>query len=159
MLNKYLLALTCCTVLLVACGDTGQTSSTETATRTQPAAPAAHPARTGVVETEAGAYTFNPTRCAIYKEDGVDDIEISGPGSGADGGKIFVDFSSTANALEIALGVDTQFASADRKIRAGQYVTEPMDIEVDGRIIRVAQLVLEDDAGQRLNGSLEVDCR
>jgi len=38
----------------------------------------------GVLETSAGAYEFTPMTCAVHKEDGVDDIEVAGPGTAVD---------------------------------------------------------------------------
>lgn len=113
---------------------------------------------TGVVQTQSGPYNFAPAVCAVHIEDGEPDIEISGPGTSPDGEKIFVDFSSTANELTIALGVDRRFSSSDRELKAGQYVTEKFDIEVSGSTIRVPGLVLADASGARQPGSLEIKC-
>lgn len=41
----------------------------------------------GVLETSAGLYEFTPTTCAIYRQDGADDIEVQGPGTASDGEK------------------------------------------------------------------------
>lgn len=161
MLTKRVLPLACCAALLVACGNGNQTPSAGTAVAPgeQAQASAGNAAHTGVVETEGGRYTFSPTSCSVHVEDGFNDIEISGPGTAPDGEPVFIDFSSTANALDIALGVDTPFASADRILRAGQHATQTMDIQVDGRTIRVAHLVLADSDGQHQTGSLEINCR
>lgn len=161
MLKKHVLPMACCAALLVACGNGNQTPAENTAAapRTRAQAPADNTMRTGVVETEGGAYSFSPTSCGVHVEDGFNDIEISGPGTAPDGEPVFIEFSSTANELDIALGVNTPFASADRILRAGQHVTQTMDIQVDGRTIRVAHLVLVDSDGQRQTGSLEINCR
>lgn len=158
MPNRHLLLLACCTALLAACGASDAPPAAPDAERAPAEAASTRIAASGVIDTASGRYTFTPRVCAIHKEDGVDDIEISGPGTSPDGAKVFVDFSSTANELSIALGVDTPFSSPDRQLKAGQYVTEPMDIRVDGRTIHVANLTLRDGDDHLLPGSLRIDC-
>lgn len=132
----------CCAVALFASGLVQAAASTPS----------------GVIQAETGPYNFIPRTCAVHIEDGVPDIEISGVGISPDGEKMFVEFSSTANELSIKLGVDQPFASSDRTLKAGQYVTEKLDIEISGTTIRVSDLVLADANGARQTGSLEVDC-
>lgn len=112
----------------------------------------------GVVQTDEGSYNFIPRTCAVHIENGEPDIEVSGAGTSPDGEKIFVDFSSIADELSIKLGVDQPFASSDRALKAGQYVTEKLVIEVSGTTIRVSDLVLADASGTRRTGSLEINC-
>jgi hypothetical protein len=114
----------------------------------------------GVLKTSAGVYEFTPTTCAIYKEDGVDDIEIQGPGTAPDGEKFYFELSSTGNAITIELGVEAPFKTSDRQIRAGQYVSKAFTVDVSGLTISVPSLVLVDEKGQPvdINASLRIDC-
>ncbi|MBN8726276.1 MAG: hypothetical protein J0H15_01045 [Xanthomonadales bacterium] len=146
----------CSLVFLFGC----HTATDESAPAPAAAAPqavAATAPRTGVVETAAGRYRFTPSTCAIHDGNGAPDIEVGGPGTAPDGERIYVEFSSTARALDIHLGVDTPFASPERSLRAGVGSGE-MPIEVTGRTIRVAELELVDDAGSREAGSLLIEC-
>lgn len=112
----------------------------------------------GKVDTSNGRYTFTPTTCVMYQDGEVLDIEVGGPGSAPDGEKIFVEFSSTANELSIGLGVDTAFASSDRTMKAGEFVSKRMRLDVEGKTIRVSELDLVDQSGNHQTGSLEINC-
>lgn len=112
----------------------------------------------GIVDTAKGRYTFTPTTCVMYQDGDVLDIEVGGPGTAPDGEKIFVGFSSTANELSIGLGVDTAFASSDRTMKAGEFVSKKMRLEVAGKTIRVSELDLVDQSGNHQTGSLEINC-
>lgn len=115
---------------------------------------------TGVLETAAGRYEFTPTTCGIYSQDGVDDIEIQGPGTAPDGEKFFFELSSTANAMTIGLGVDRPFASPERKIHAGRVYSQEFTIVASGRQLSVADLVLVDENGASIDdgATLTIDC-
>lgn len=125
---------------------------------TEPQSSAA--AETGVLETSAGRYHFTPTTCAIYRQDGVDDIEIQGPGTAPDGEKFFFGLSSTANAITVGLGVDSPFASPERQLMAGQYVSQEFTIVASGQQLSVAALVLVDENRALVDDSatLHIDC-
>ena len=112
----------------------------------------------GFVGTADGRYTFTPTSCGIHREGDGFDIEISGPGKAPDGEMIHVDFSSTANELSIELGVDKPFARSGRSLKAGEFVTRKMLVEASDKAVRVADLELVDEQGNRRSGSLEIDC-
>ena len=112
----------------------------------------------GAVETTEGSYSFSPVTCVIHREGDVLDIEAGGPGKAPNGEKIYVEFSSTANELSIDVGVDTPFASSERTLKAGQFVSKKMQVEVLDKTIRVAELELVDEQGNRRPGSLEIKC-
>lgn len=141
---------------LSACGEAAPGSTPPAA------AEAANPAstRSGVITTSAGVYRFTPRTCAMGVEDGVHDIEVGGPGVGPDGQPIYVEFTSTGNALDIGLGVDGAFATAERRLIAGQHVTQPIAFEVSGNVIRASGVALGTDQGERVddNASFEIDC-
>lgn len=125
----------------------------------KPATAAASPGSgvsSGFVETASGRYVFTPKTCVIHHEGGVPDVEIGGAGKAPDGEKIYVDVSSTADELSIELGVDTPFAAAERTLRASRFASK---LEISGQTLRVADLELVDDQGQRQPASLQIDCR
>lgn len=117
-------------------------------------------ARNGVVTTSAGRYVFTAATCAAGMEGGAIDAEISGPGTAPDGEPIFVDFSSTAQALSIGLGVDKPFSSPERQLRGGQYVTRPFSVTLTGQTVLASEIVLAADDGSVIDdkASFEVDC-
>lgn len=114
----------------------------------------------GVLRTSAGNYRFTPTTCAIYKEDGVDDIEIGGTGLAPNGEPLYFEFSSMANEMAVRLGVDGPFKSSDRTLRAGRYVSQEFTVTVTDRTISVPSVVLVDNNGNAVdnNASLTIDC-
>lgn len=114
----------------------------------------------GILETSTGSYVFTPSTCVIYNDDGVDDIEIQGPGTAPDGEKFFFEFTSTGNAVTINLGVDSRFTSSERKFQAGQHVSKKFTFDVSGSIISVSGLTLVDNQGQAVDAeaSLRIDC-
>ena len=114
----------------------------------------------GVLETSAGPYAFTPVMCAIYTEDGVDDIEVGGPGTAPDGEEFYFQLSSTGNELTVDLGVSGPFASADRNLRAGRYVSQEFVLEVMGRTMIAPSLVLVDQSGNTVDDDaiLTLDC-
>jgi len=114
----------------------------------------------GVLQTAKGAYSFTPTSCIFHKEDGVDDIEIEGPGQTPDGEKFYFEFSSTGNEMIVKLGVDTPFQSPERRLSAGQYVTEAFILNVSPQSLSVPKLVLKDGNGEQVDdsASLQIDC-
>lgn len=120
----------------------------------------ASPTQKGVLETSAGAYEFTPTTCAIHNEDGVDDIEIGGPGTAPDGEGFYFELSSTGNDLTVNLGVDGPFASAERKLQAGIWVSQEFTVEVSGRTMTLRNLALVDENGRSVDDDaiLTIDC-
>lgn len=114
----------------------------------------------GILETSTGLYEFTPTSCIIYIEDGVPDIEIQGPGTAPDGEDFYFDFSSTANEMTIVLGMDAPYVSSDRKLQAGQFVSNAFTVEASGDTVSVTGLNLVDEQGQPVdtNASLRIDC-
>ena len=115
---------------------------------------------TGTLSTSAGAYTFTPKTCGIYREDGFDDIEIGGPGQAPDGEKFYFELSSTANAMTINLGAEGPFDSTERRLMAGQHVSQSFTIDVSGNNFSVTSLVLVDENLQPVddNASLTISC-
>lgn len=143
---------------LAACGDNAaQPDQTKTAA---PTAAAAAATGSGVIKTSGGDYRFTPTTCAIGVEGGVDDIEIGGAGVGPDGAPIYVEFSSTANALDIGLGVDRPFVTAERQIRGGRSASRPFEITVSGQVVKAASVSLKKENGETFddNASFEITC-
>lgn len=114
----------------------------------------------GVLETVAGIYEFDPKLCGIYRQDDFDDIEIGGPGTAPDGEEFYFELSSTANALSLDLGVNTAFASSERSLKAGRYVSQEFTLVVSGQQIEAADLVLVDENGVVIDetASLTIDC-
>ena len=110
--------------------------------------------------TPQGRYEFSPRNCSIHIEEGSYDIEIDGPGTAPDGEIFFFEFSSTANAISINLGVNQPFKHSDRQIKAGQYVSETFEIEVTDNIITVQDIIFRGISDEILdgNGSLLIDC-
>ncbi len=115
-----------------------------------------HAARAGAIHTQKGTFTFAPSVCAVYKEGETYDIEVYGPGVSPGGEKVFVNFSSTAQALDINFGVDSVFASADM-----QFLSQgDLHVQVDGRKVRVEAISLHDQNRQLVDTdvTLEIDC-
>lgn len=77
-----------------------------------------------------------------------------------DSEKIYFELSSTGNEMIVNLGVDTPFQSSDRRLRAGQYVTEAFTLDVSDQSLSIPRLVLGDERGERVdeNASLRIDC-
>ena len=115
-----------------------------------------HAKPTGSLQTGSGAYTFNPMACAIYKDGDVYDIEVHGPGTDSAGEKVYINFSSTADAMEVMFGVDSVFASADKLMRS----VGPLQIQVDGSKIKATEIKLADQDQQvvETDATLEIDC-
>src|SRR5690606_11975992 len=105
-------------------------------------------------------YEFTPNVCGIYEEDGIFDIEIQGSGTAPDGEVFYFDFSSIANEMSIELGVDAPYQTAERQIRAGQFVSKAFVVEVTDKLISVPEITLVDEQGQQLdsNANLQIDC-
>lgn len=120
----------------------------------------AQAAQQGVLETPNGRYEFTPRSCGVHVEDGVYDIELNGPGVAPDGEKIYFEYTSTGNAISVELGVDQPFKSSDRQIRAGQFITEKLNLEVNDNKIEITDIVLMDENNAIMNGkgALVVDC-
>lgn len=115
---------------------------------------------TGTVVTSFGRYIFTPSHCAIGTEGGIDDIEIGGPGKSPDGEPIYVEYSSTADELEIKLGVDKPFTTSEYKFVAGQHSTEPIEYSVSGKTVRATGISLANAQGAIIDteASFEIDC-
>ena len=125
------------------------------------AAPAASAGKhSGVLQTAKGAYSFTPTSCVFHKEDGVYDIEIQGPGRTPDDEKFYFELSSTGNEMSVMLGVDAPFQSPERRLVAGQYVSEAFTIDVSDKSLSIPKLVLNDGRGELVDdsASLRIDC-
>lgn len=114
----------------------------------------------GVLETSAGVFAFTLTSCSVYRGDGVDDIEIEGPGTAPDGEKFFFELSSTGNAMTIGLGVDGPFASPERQLKAGRYASQEFTLVVSERQMSASGVVLVDENGALVddNATLTIDC-
>ena len=140
---------------LAACNnDAAQPNATKTA------APSASVSGSGVIKTSVGDYRFTPTTCAIGISGGMDDVEIGGAGVGPDGAPIYVEFSSTADALTIGLGVDKPFATAEHQIQGGRVYSQPIDVAVSGRTVQASGVALKTDNGEPVddNASFEIHC-
>lgn len=124
------------------------------------AAPSASATGSGIIKTSGGDYSFTPTTCAIGISGGMDDVEVGGAGVGPDGTPIYVEFSSTANALTIGLGVDKPFATAEHRIQGGRVYSQPIDITVSGRTVQASGVALKTDNGEPVDGdaSFEIHC-
>ena len=114
----------------------------------------------GVLETPAGNYEFLPSFCGIYKDGEDFDIEVHGPGTTPDGEIMFFEFSSTANAFDVTIGVDEPYKSSERSISGGQFVTESFEIEVIDRVITASGLKLVHQNGEKIDGVaiMRIDC-
>ena len=151
-LSLGLLALAACSSEKTANGEAAATD----------AAPAASVGEhSGVLQTAQGAYQFTPTSCLFNKEDGVYDIEIQGPGQTPDGEKFYFELSSTGNEMSVQLGVDAPFQSPERRLVAGQYVSEAFTLDVSDKSLSIPKLVLNNERGERVddNASLQIDCQ
>lgn len=116
--------------------------------------------KSGVLRTSVGHYQFTPETCAIFHEDGIDDIEIGGPGMAPDGEKFYFELSSTANEMAVVLGVDGPFTNSDKTLRAGAYISQEFTVTVSDRAISIPSLVLVDNDGQIVDdaASLKINC-
>lgn len=114
--------------------------------------------QTGTLETSQGTYVFTPRSCGIYEEDGEYDILIAGSGSAPDGEVFHLDLSSSE--LTIDLGVDEPFKTSERQIRAGDYISQPLTLEVSGRTVSASSVALVDERGQSIDpdARLHIDC-
>lgn len=117
-------------------------------------------AYSGAMQIAGGTYQLSPTICVIHKEGEVYDIEVEGQGTAPDGEKFYFGLSSTGNAVRLNLGVDGRFESSDRILTGGQHVTEPFALDVAGRNLTIAKLVMVDGNGQKVDdhASLKIDC-
>lgn len=113
-----------------------------------------------VLETSAGRYEITPTTCAIYSQDGIDDIEVQGPGTAPDGEAFFFELSSTANEITLGLGANGPFSSPERRLKAGRYVSQEFTIVTSGRQLSAANLVLVDENGASIDdrAALSINC-
>lgn len=117
---------------------------------------ALHATTSGSLQTSDGVYAFTPKSCGIYKDNDFYDIEMHGPGTSPGGEKVYVEFSSTADALSVKFGVDSVFASSDKGVQSdGQ-----LKIHVDGSKIRAVEVKLIDQDRRVVdtNATLEIDC-
>ncbi len=155
-----LLGSSLCLLMLVACSGEAESPPVAQADVAGAAASGATGIGVGVLETSGGAYKFTPTLCAFHKEDGVDDVEIHGPGQAPDGEKFYFEFSSQGNEMIVKLGADGQFESPERRLVAGMHVSEAFDVNVSGKSLTVPRLVLKDGQGEQVddNASLQIDC-
>lgn len=159
MSNYRLFWLSCSFVLLAGCGNGAESPApAPAATAASKPIAAVKKANTGVIETSAGRYVFTPNGCRAHDVDGFPDLEASGPGTAPDGEKIFVELSTVGNRVVIELGVDRPMQSSDRRLQAGEGVTDKLDIQVSDNAVRIASLTLLDDDGKRITGSLQMDC-
>ncbi|NYT61254.1 hypothetical protein H0A66_02785 [Alcaligenaceae bacterium] len=111
---------------------------------------------TGALQTSSGVFTFVPKLCGIHKEGDFYDIEVHGAGVAPGGEKVYVEFSSTADALDVNFGVDSMLASSDTTLQSeGQ-----LQIRVDGKKIRAIEIKLVDQDRRVVdaNATLEIDC-
>lgn len=110
----------------------------------------------GSLKTAQGVFEFTPAACAIYKEDDFYDLEVHGPGTSPGGGSVYLEFSSTAQSLDINFGVDSVYTSSDTTLQS----EGEMQIEVDDRKIHVTNIKLVDQSGVTTDtgASLEIDC-
>lgn len=117
-------------------------------------------AATGLLETSAGTYVFTPATCAVHREDGIDDIEIGGPGTAPGGEEFYFELSAIGNELTVNLGVNGPFASSDRKLRAGRYASREFALEVSGMTMVARNLVLVDENRDPVDddATLTIDC-
>lgn len=115
-----------------------------------------HAKPAGSLQTASGVYTFEPRACAIYKEGDLYDIEVHGPGTDAVGEKVYLNFSSTADALDVKFGVDSVFASSDKLMRS----VGPLKIQVNGSKVNAIEIELADQDQQVVDtdATLEIDC-
>lgn len=117
-------------------------------------------AATGTIVTSFGRYIFTPSHCGIGVEEGVDDIEIGGPGKSPDGEPIYVEYSSTADELEIKLGVDKPSTTSEHKFVAGQHTTQSIEYSVSGMTVRATGISLANGQGEIIDteASFEINC-
>lgn len=117
-------------------------------------------AASGILQTTMGAYSFLPTTCAVYVEDGVNDIEIQGSGTAPDGEVFFFELSSTANAMTVGLGVDGPFVMPEREFTAGRVTSQEFSLVVTGAVISADNLALVDEQGRPVDSdaSLRITC-
>ena len=115
-----------------------------------------HAKPTASLQTASGVYTFDPRACAIYKDGEFYDIEVHGPGTDAAGENVYMNFSSTADALDVNFGVDSVFASSDKLMRS----VGPLKIQVNGSRINATEIELADQDQQVVDtdATLEIDC-
>ncbi len=88
------------------------------------------------------------------------DIEVGGAGVGPDGAPIYVEFSSTANELDIGLGVNRPFVTAEDRLVGGRSVSRPFEIAVSGTVIRASDIALNNGRGEPVDdkASFEINC-
>ncbi|NYT66726.1 hypothetical protein H0A58_12210 [Alcaligenaceae bacterium] len=108
------------------------------------------------LQTAIGVFTFVPKVCGMYKEGDFYDIEAHGPGAAPDGEKAYMSFSSTADAIDVDLGVDSLRASSDRTVRS----EGPLKVLVNDQKIKIVEIKLVDQDGKvvDMNATLEIDC-
>lgn len=119
-------------------------------------AAASHASYIGSLKTEQGVYEVAARGCGVYKEEGAYDIEIYGPGKTPTGEKMYFEFSSTGQSIDINVGVDSQFSSSDNRIQSsGEF-----KLAVDGQTIQVSRIRLLDQNRQLISqdATFEIDC-
>lgn len=124
-----------------------------------------------VIDTDAGAFWFEPSRCSIYEEDGAPMYAIAGPGKSPDGQPVYVTIEdedgdpSTGADLRIHVGVDAPFKPGDPVwiSNDGQSVSlgvRASQTEIDGKTLTSSGVMFGKDHGGQLevNRPIRVDC-
>lgn len=151
--------LSCAALTIAACSP-DNSNNAAVITDTEATAHTATAEHNGSLKTAQGIYKFTPRSCFFHQENGEYDIEIEGPGEAPDGEKLYFDLTSTGNAVSVKLGVDSRYTSSDRKLMAGQHVSQPFTFNVSDQVLSIAKLILVDENGNTVdeNASLTINC-
>ncbi len=124
------------------------------------------------INTDAGAFWFEPARCSIDDEDGAQHFDIHGPGMSPDGKPVYVTIDGADQGpladgdMRIHVGVDAPFTHGDPAWISNHANSFSIDVPastvaIDGGVVTISGLVFAADGDARLQvtGPVRVDCR
>lgn len=124
-----------------------------------------------VIDTDAGAFWFEPTRCSIFEEEGHRLYSIAGPGQSPESQPVFVTINdedhdpATGADLRIHVGVDAPFKHGDPAWISNDGQSHSLGVPasqttIDGAVLTTSGVVFGKDYGGQLvvSGPIRVDC-
>src|SRR5690606_32606352 len=124
-----------------------------------------------VIDTDAGAFWFEPTRCSIFEEEGHRLYDIAGPGQSPVRQPVFCTISDAPHEpgsgadVRIHVGVDAPFKHGDPAWISNDEQSHSLGVPasqttIDGEVLTTSGVVFGKDYGGQLvvTGPIRVDC-
>ena len=124
-----------------------------------------------VIDTDAGAFWFEPTRCSIFEEEGHRLYSIAGPGQSPESQPVFVTINDedhdpgTGADVRIHVGVDAPFKHGDPAWISNDEQSHSLGVPasqttIDGEVLTSSGVVFGKDYGGQLvvTGPIRIDC-